>query len=76
MMNPHLSAALASEHRAQLMKEAAEYRQTRLARTMRSRASGPSFLNRKFRTLASLSWVRNRFGDPRLPLSVAARTGQ
>jgi hypothetical protein len=72
MINPDLTAALANEHRVDLMKEASMYRQAQMARITRSEAVGPLLLTRRLVALAKGAWIHKSLPDPCLPLGVVS----
>jgi hypothetical protein len=71
MINPHLTAALVDEHRADLMKEASLHRQAKMARTTRSSALGPLVLAGKLVALAKGGWTRKSLPEPSVTLRLA-----
>jgi hypothetical protein len=66
MMNPNPSAALASQHRAQLMNDASLHRQAKVARASKPVPHGQSML-RSLAALGKLGWTRKRILDPVTP---------
>jgi hypothetical protein len=74
MINPHLTAALADGHRADLMKEVSMHRQAKMARSTRSSAVGPLGLAGKFVALAKGGWFRKSLPEPSVALRLANNT--